>query len=64
MVSDKIIHKAFRTHKTLWTKHIRDFFFHFHYLPKLYIGFKIFSLHLSKVKPGIITTQHFLLWAD
>ena len=26
MVSDKIIHKAFRTHTTLWTKPIREFF--------------------------------------
>ena len=34
-VSDKMIHKAFRTH----TKPIRENF-HFHYLPKLYIGFK------------------------
>ena len=39
MVSDKIIHKAFRTHATLWTKIIREIF-SFHHLPKLYIGFK------------------------
>ena len=41
MVSDKTIHKAFRLHKTLQTKPIREFFNYFHYLPKLYIGFKI-----------------------
>ena len=39
MVSDKMLHKAFRTRTTLLTKPIREIF-HFHYLPKLYIGFK------------------------
>ena len=34
MVSDKMIHKAFRIHNT-----IRGILY-FHYLPKLYIGFK------------------------
>ena len=40
MVSDKTIHihKAIRTRATLYTKPIREIF-HFHYLPKLYIGF-------------------------
>ena len=33
IVSDKMIHRAFRTRATL-----REIF-HFHYLPKLYIGF-------------------------
>ena len=33
MVSDKTIHKAFRTHC------INEIPFQFHYLPKLYIGF-------------------------
>ena len=39
MVSDKTIQTAFRTRITLQTKPIREIF-HFHYLPKLYIGFK------------------------
>ena len=39
MVSDKTIHKAFRIHKTLLTKPIRELFY-FHYLPKLYVGLK------------------------
>ena len=39
MVSDKKIHRAFRTPTTLSTKPIREIF-HFHHLPKLYIGFK------------------------
>ena len=39
MVSDKKIHRAFRTHTTLYTKPIREIF-HFHHFPKLYIGFK------------------------
>ena len=38
MVSDKTIHKAFIIHKTPLTKPITEIF-HFHYLPKLYIGF-------------------------
>ena len=38
MVSDKMIHMAFRTRTTLFTKPIREIF-HFLYLPKLYIGF-------------------------
>ena len=42
MVSDKTIHRSFRSHATLLTKPIREIF-HFHYLPKLYIGFKIMS---------------------
>ena len=44
MVSDKMIHRAFRTHTTLETKPIREIF-HFHYLPKIYIGFKISTLN-------------------
>ena len=40
MVSDKKIHRAFRTHTTLQTKPIRDIF-NFHHLPKLYIGFNV-----------------------
>ena len=40
MVSGKMIHRAFRTHKTLYPKPIREIF-HFHYLPKLYIGFHV-----------------------
>ena len=39
MVSDKEIHRAFRTHTTLYTKPIREIC-NFHHLPKLYIGFK------------------------
>ena len=40
MVSDKTIHKAFRTHTATCSskKPIREIF-QFHYLPKLYIGF-------------------------
>ena len=38
MVSDKTIHKAFRTHTASSKKPIREIF-HFHYLPKLYIAF-------------------------
>ena len=37
MVSNKTIHNAFRIHKILITKPIRDFFSH--YLTKLYISF-------------------------
>ena len=36
MVLDKKIHRAFRTHTTLYTKSIRDNF-NFHHLPKIYI---------------------------
>ena len=40
MVSDKMIHRAFRTRTTLYkTKPIREIF-HFYHLPKLYIGFE------------------------
>ena len=39
LVSEKNIHRAFRTRTTLQTKPIREFFY-FHHLPKLYIGFK------------------------
>ena len=39
MVSDKKIHRAFRTYTTLWTKPIREIL-NFHHLPKLYLGFK------------------------
>ena len=42
MVSDKTMHKAFRTHTTLLTKPITEIF-HFRYLPKLFIGFNVFS---------------------
>ena len=42
MVSDKIIHRAFRTRTTLQTKAIREIF-NLHYSPKLYIGFKLCS---------------------
>ena len=48
MVSDKIIYRAFRTHVTLDTKLIREFF-HFLYLPKLYIGFNPFQFFLCKL---------------
>ena len=41
MVSDKTNYKAFRIHKTHWTKPIREIF-NFHYLANLYIGFKAF----------------------
>ena len=47
MVSDKTILRAFRTHTTLSTKPIRNFF-NFHYLPKLYIGL---NLNLDCVYP-------------
>ena len=43
VVSDKKLHRAFRTRATLFfflTKFIREIF-HFHHLPKLYIGFKV-----------------------
>ena len=39
MVSEKKIHKAFRVHETLQTKHIREILY-FHYLPELYFSFK------------------------
>ena len=42
MVSDKTIHKAFRIHKTLQTKPIKDFFFSltiYIHVPKLHFGF-------------------------
>ena len=48
MVSDKSIHKAFRTRKTIWTKPIRYFFFH--YLPELYIGFYL-PFHIIILPP-------------
>ena len=35
----KTIHTAFRIHKTLYTKPIREIC-NFHYLPKLYVGFR------------------------
>ena len=38
MVSDKKIYRAIRSHRTLSTKLIREIF-HFHHLPKQYIGF-------------------------
>ena len=43
MVSDKTIHKACRTHKTLYNSvnPLAMIFFFFYYLPKLYIGFKV-----------------------
>ena len=41
MVSDKTIHKAFRTHTTI-NKPIREIF-HFYCLPKLYIGFNMYE---------------------
>ena len=41
MVSDKTIHRAFRTHATLQIKPIRENF-HVHYLPKLYTGFNVY----------------------
>ena len=37
MVSDKKIHRAFRTHTTLQTNRIREMFY-FDHLPKLYIA--------------------------
>ena len=42
MIFDKMIHKAFRTPTNLLTKPIGEIF-HFHYLPKLYIGFNLHS---------------------
>ena len=42
MVSDKKIHRAFRTRTNLYTKPIREFF-HFHHLPKLYICFNFYE---------------------
>ena len=44
MVSDKMIYKDFRTRVTLYAKLIREIF-HFLYLPKLYIGFKLTNLN-------------------
>ena len=38
MVSDKTIHKAFKTHEYKQNPKIWEFFY-FHFLPKLYIGF-------------------------
>ena len=50
MVSDEMIHRAFRTHTTLKTKPIRENF-NFHHLPKLYTGFKIYiCFHINKLK--------------
>ena len=42
MVSAKTIHKAFRfrTHATLFKQNKLEILFNFHYLPKLYNGFK------------------------
>ena len=50
IVSDKISHRAFRTHRTLYTTPIRENF-HFNYLPELCIGF-ILS------KAGIFSSNH------
>ena len=49
MVSDKMIHRAFSTHTTLLTKPIREIF-HFHDLPKLYIGFNSIWYNNSLIK--------------
>ena len=43
MVSDKTIHKALELKQLCKQKPIQEIF-HFHYLPKLYIGFNISSL--------------------
>ena len=43
MVSDKIIYKAFRTHKTILKQNPFDNFYFLHYLPKLHVGFKWFN---------------------
>ena len=53
MVSDEMIHRAFRTHATLQTKPIREIFY-IHYLPKLYIGFK----------PQVLFTDHWFCLDD
>ena len=55
MVSDKTIHKAFRTQ----TKCIREFF-NFHYLPKLYFGFKKTAMILAFVNFNLHVVFHFL----
>ena len=57
MVSDETIHKAFRIHETLQTQPIRGFFFH--YLPKLYIGFKN-SLHYNQLQSALIAFPRFV----
>ena len=53
MVSDKMIHKAFRIHKTQFEqqKNLRIFFFFIIY--QLYIGFNFFSPPEYSPRPGI-----------
>ena len=55
MVSDRKIHRALRTRTTLQTKPIREIF-HFHHLPKLYIGFNLKSFI------EIVMVRHDWLW--
>ena len=52
MVSDKMIHRAFRTPRNLYqTKPIWEIF-HFHCLPKLYIGFNSKSFNPNQTGGG------------
>ena len=60
MVSDKTIHKAFRTHKTLFYKQnpLDTFLYFFYYLQKLHYGFMehhvlTHSLHFNDYKSVI-----------
>ena len=48
MVSEKMIHRAFRTHTTLDTQNPIRENFNFHYLSKLYIGFKFSPPYIQK----------------
>ena len=73
MVSDKNVHRAFRTHSdtTLQTTPIREIF-NFHQLPKIYIGFKdyqhssflSFFFQISISKPFFVAYFQTNVWID
>ena len=46
MVTDKNIHRAFRTHVQLYKQNPLEEFFFFYDLPKLYIGFNYIYLQV------------------
>ena len=60
MFSDKIIHRAFRTHTTLYTNPFREIF-HFHHLPKLYIRFNLVRFQVQSLV--IITFLSRFVWS-
>ena len=66
MVSDKKIYRAFRTRTTLETKPVREIF-HFHHLPKLYIGFNMLLIVFWRKKkkkslvPFVIKCRHCII---